>query len=138
MTTDYTDKIRLIGFQEMEFQVKGDVKITKNMLQEMSISLQPILRYRTDSDLVGVQVGIAYEYKKEKLLPYGVILTFWITDWTETAKGITAAKRPDGLVMQSFEITVWFIRGTMSIHARKTSFDDTFLPIINFKDYAMG
>lgn len=134
MTTDYTNRIRLIGFQETDFKVKAGIEITQDMLPEMSISIQPMLRYRTDSDLVGVQVGIAYEYKGQKLLTYGVILTFQIKEWKEIALKITSKEHPDGLAMQLFEIAIGFVRGAMAIHARNTSFDETFLPIINLKE----
>ena len=68
MTTDYTNRIRLIGFQEIDFKVKDNIEITQDMLPEMSTYIQPMLRYRTNSDLAGVQIGIAYEYEKQKLL----------------------------------------------------------------------
>lgn len=36
--------------------------------------------------------------------------------------------------MQLFEIALGFVRGAMAIHARNTSFEKTFLPIINLKE----
>lgn len=134
MTTDYTNRIRLIGFQEIDFKVKNNIEITQDMLPEMSTYIQPMLRYRTNSDLVGVQIGIAYEYEKQKLLTYGMILTFQIKGWEDIAKKIKAKERPDRLAMQLFEIALGFVRGAMAIHARNTSFEKTFLPIINLKE----
>lgn len=49
-------------------------------------------------------------------------------------KKIKAKERPDRLAMQLFEIALGFVRGTMAIHARNTSFEKTFLPIINLKE----
>lgn len=126
--------IRLVNFQERDFNVQSSIKVTDKVLSNMLISIRPIVQYRMNSDLVGIQIRVGYEYEKQELLNYGVLLTFRVQGWKELVKGINADKHPVEHAKQLFEIAMGFLRGAMAVYARNTVFADTFLPLIDIKE----
>lgn len=133
------DKIKILAFNEIDFKYNKLKEYTPDILSELDVTFMPMLKYKNDSDVLGLQLGVEFLSKEEKILEYGIVLTLKIPAWKEYIKGKDAPEKlkQDVVMMKLFcDIVINYLRGAMGVHSLGTPFKNIFIPFFDTEKMA--
>lgn len=125
-------EIRLVGTDEGSFDYNRnlDFEIIKD--KKIEIQLHAEMVFKEGVDRVLFQIQVRYILGKEQLISYSVFLWFIVREWSDYVKGMSDR---DVLALEEtysmLDITVGFLRGSLSLQERSTPFKGAFLPIVD-------
>lgn len=74
-------------YQEGIFRLNENIKADTNLPTiDITVSMQPVLKYMPGQDIVGMQLTLHYSYETEELLTFGFILNVKMEGWSAFAE----------------------------------------------------
>lgn len=118
-------------FLQRPFEYNKEVELTTEVLQDINIEFALQLKFRQQTDLVGVQVDLMYTHQQYKILVYSILLTLQDSMWMDFLKGHPDEKQIREYALPWFEYAFNFMRGALAANAINTSVARLFLPPID-------
>lgn len=121
----------IINFLQEPMQYNKEIDITTEVLQDINISFSLLLKYREQTDNVGIQVDVMYTHQERRILTYSILLTLQDDLWQDFLKTSPEKEQISEYALPWFGYTFDFMRGALAAHAINTPVKQLFLPMID-------
>lgn len=74
---------KIEGFSEGVFELNESFSIPNGIETEVLLHMLPIIFYRQDSDIIGMQLTLLYRAKDTEILKYGYIASVKVNGWQQ-------------------------------------------------------
>ena len=119
------------SFVEQPMQYNTDFIFTPEVLQDINIRFALLLKYREQSDMVGVQVDLMYTHQEQRILIYSAMLTLQDFEWLAFLQTQPDEEQIREFALLWFEYAFNFLRGALAVNAKNTPAQKLFLPVID-------
>lgn len=124
-------RFNIINFMQQPMQYNQEIDITVEVLQDINISFSLLLKYREQTNTVGVQIDILYTHQEKRILTYSILLTLHDDLWQDFLKTGPKKEQICEYALPWFRYTFDFMRGALAVHAINTPVKQLFLPMID-------
>ena len=121
----------IINFLQQPMQYNKEIDINAEVLQDINISFSLLLKYREQTDNVGVQVDLMYTHQEKRILTYSIFLTLQDDLWQDFLKSSPEKEQISEYALPWFGYAFDFMRGALAAHAINTPVKQLFLPMID-------
>ena len=121
----------IINFLQEPMQYNKEIDITTEVLQDININFSLLLKYREQTDNVGIQVDVMYTHQERRILTYSILLTLQDDLWQDFLKTSPEKEQISEYALPWFGYTFDFMRGALAAHAINTPVKQLFLPMID-------
>ncbi len=113
------EKAQIAAYNETVFNLPVVVKEDMLKDKQVAVGINPLLRYKDDTDAIGCQVRIVYSVDDMIIMEYGAVLTVVVEGWKEILKKNLQEKDLIASSREAWELTLGFVRGAISANATK-------------------
>ena len=121
----------LTRFMQRPLEYNKEVELTPEVLQDININFSLQLKFRKQTDLVGVQVDLMYAHQQYKILVYSILLTLQDFMWMDFMKNQPNEEQIREYASLWFDYAFDFMRGALAANANNTLVEKLFLPPID-------
>lgn len=113
-------KAQIVAYNETIFNIP--VVVNEDMLKDkqVAVGINPLLRYKDDTDAIGCQVWVVYSIGDKIIMEYGAVLTVVVEGWNNILKNNLQDKDLIAASRDAWELTLGFVRGAISANANTT------------------
>lgn len=113
------ENTHVAAYNETIFNIP--VVVREDMLKDkqVSVGINPLLRYKDDTDAIGCQIRVVYSINDMVIMEYGAILTVVVEGWNKLLKKNPQNKDLIAASREAWELTLGFVRGAISANATK-------------------
>lgn len=118
-------------FLQRPLEYNKDIELTPEVLQDININFALQLKFRNQTDFVGVQVDLMYTHQQHKILVYSILLTLQDSMWMDFMKDQPNEEQIREYALPWFDYTFDFMRGALAANTINTPVEKLYLPPID-------
>lgn len=115
------NKVFILAYKENEFIISAKANEELIRDKELKVGINPVLKYKMDTDAVGCQLRVVYELDDKQILSYSAIMTVVIDGWGEFLKGDPSDKEKIVFSAAAWIEVLGFARGAICAKAQSQS-----------------
>lgn len=123
-------KYKILNYSEGMFELNSEFEMPKDSPTEISLMIAPVLLYKSDSDVVGLQYSLFYKTGEVELLKYGYVATVAVQDWQSiVAEGVNSPEIATEL-KEAWDAVLNYGRGSLASKTKDTQLSGLKIPDI--------
>lgn len=121
---------KILNYSEGLFELNGEFEMPKDSPTEISLMIAPVLLYKDDSDIVGLQFSLFYRTGEVDLLKYGYVATVAVKDWQSIAVNGVDASEIASELKDAWDAVLNYGRGSLASKTKDTQLSGLRIPDI--------
>lgn len=131
------ESVKLLHVEEKPVLVNTVRNLSSEDLEKMKIGVGLLLQYKTDLNLLGLQMDITYVTdESEELMHYQALFTVEDNGWLRFLKTQPDKDKIREYSCKMFDMALGYARSSISKKLQDTSMAPLYLPLLNPEDYA--
>lgn len=121
---------KILNYNEGLFELNNEFIMPKESATNISLMIAPVLLFKEDSDIIGLQLSLFYSTGAIELLRYGYVVTVAVKDWgAMVAEGLCPQKLAVEL-KDAWNAVLNYGRGVLSTKTKDTQLSGLKIPDI--------
>lgn len=105
--------VLILAYKENEFIISAEANDELIRDKELKVGINPVLKYKADTNAVGCQLRVVYELDDRQVLSYSAIVTVVIDGWSDFLKNEPSEKEIVEYVTAAWAEVIGFVRGVI-------------------------
>lgn len=119
---------KILDYNEGLFELNSEFEFSKDSETEISLMIAPVLLYRDDSDIVGLQFTVFYRSDETEILKFGYVATIAVNGWGDIVSGGMASDVVATELKEAWDEVLQHGRDVLNAKIQNTPLKDLSIP----------
>lgn len=121
---------KILNYNEGIFELNQDFSMPKDTKTEISVRIAPMILYKDDTNIIGMQLALFYRANDQDILKFGYVVSVVVNDWEQLIANGTNPSTIANELREAWDAVINYGRGVLNTKLKDSNYSDLIIPDI--------